>query len=164
LLVVFNAILIVVSHVVDPEYRDDKDALAQLDHAMQMIRQMSTNHLCAQRAYTFLHQLLGFMDSSITIDGSRPTGARSRRPSVLPQHDQPMNAEKDSSLDQNNTLDLSHPDWFSFWDITQDLTSNLGSQLESYSALGTGMWSWSVDEQPADLGVFSPTPMNEIPR
>jgi len=144
---------------VDPEYRDDKDALAQLDRAMQMIRQMSTNHQSAQRAYTFLHQLLGFMDSSITIDGRRPTGARSQRPSLPPQQAGSTYTEETSSFDQNDPSNLTHSDLYTFWDITQDLTSNLGSQLESYSALGTGMWSWGVDEHG---GLYPPAPMNGV--
>lgn len=137
------------SHVIDPEYHDDKAALGQLDRAMQMIRQMSTNHLCAQRAYSFLQQLLGFMDKSLTVDGRRITGwARPQGPVT------PTPGDEGSAVMENGNEDLSQPDIFAFWDITQDLTSNLGSQLESYSALGSGTWSWGMEE-PSSPGVYA---------
>ena len=146
----FNAILIVVSHVVDPEYRKDKRALSRLDRAMHMIRQMSTNHLCAQRAYTFLQQLLSFMDRSLIIDGRRAVG------SARPQSRSTQSPTLDSStFDQSGYDDLSHADLSAFWDITQDLTTNLGSQLESYS-LGSGMWSWDVDPQHQNSAMITP--------
>ncbi|OAP58854.1 hypothetical protein AYL99_06151 [Fonsecaea erecta] len=136
----FNAILIVVSHVVDPEYRNDKRALSQLDRAVQMIRQMSTNHQCAQRAYTFLQQLLSFMDRSLLAEGRR--GVSSSRPQTGTV---PSPVLESSAFDQGGYDDLAHADLFAFWDITQDLTTNLGTQLESYSSLGSGMWSWDVN-------------------
>ncbi|OAG34942.1 hypothetical protein AYO21_10893 [Fonsecaea monophora] len=138
----FNAILIVVSHVVDPEYRNDKRALSQLDRAMQMIRQMSTNHQCAQRAYTFLQQLLSFMDRSLLVEGRR--GVSSSRPQTGTVSSPLLEG---STNDDGGYDDLVHPDLFAFWDITQDLTTNLGTQLESYSSLGCGMWSWDVNAQ-----------------
>ncbi|EXJ67158.1 uncharacterized protein A1O5_09805 [Cladophialophora psammophila CBS 110553] len=146
----FNAILIVVSHVVDPEYRNDKNALSQLDCAMQMIRHMSTNYLCAQRAYTFLQQLLGFMDKSLLVDRRR--GASSSRPQTVYA---PSPVLDGPAFDQSGYDDLSHAELFAFWDITQDLTANLGSQLESYSSLGSGMWSWNVDAQDQDPSMIA---------
>ncbi len=44
---------------------------------------------------------------------------------------------------QTDGLDL-----WSFWDSTQDLTTDLGSQLKLFSTMGSAMWSWGTDEQP----------------
>lgn len=68
----FNAILVVVSHVVDPHHRDDKLALRRLDEAMSMINRMSISQACAQRAYLFLQQLLSYMDKSISEHQHQP--------------------------------------------------------------------------------------------
>lgn len=56
----------------------------------------------------------------------------------------------DSGYDKMMSVDLS-----TFWDNTQDLTASLASQLEVYSSLGAGEWSWSVE----DPTVFGPFPV-----
>ena len=129
------------SHVADPEHHDDKEALSHLEQAMRMIRQMSTNHNCAQRAFTFLQQLMGFMKQNIDLSGyksSAQTRCPSRNGAVMPMQDgADMNAMADYGVMPSNDL-------YAFWDYTQDLANNLGTQLQSYGAAGnTGMWNWS---------------------
>jgi hypothetical protein len=118
---VFNAILILVSHVVDPAYHNDKSALAQLDTALSMIKSMSRNHIFAQKAYSFLQQLLDCMDKSLSLGSKNweiaTPNQRSATAGVAP-----------AVVDAN--------DLFTLFDFTQDLT-------ETYSSLGSEMWLWS---------------------
>jgi salicylate hydroxylase len=133
---VFNAILIIVSHVVDPEFQEDQTALAYLEQAMNMIRQMSVNHFCAQRAYTFLQQLLGLLDKTLPHDRQR-IRTRSDLNSISP-------SIRASVVVDNNPSEELNTDLWSFWGATQDLTMDLGSQLDLHSDLGRGIWSWDL--------------------
>jgi salicylate hydroxylase len=134
---VFNAILIIASHVVDPEFRDDREALSHLEQGMYMIRQMSANHTSAQRAHVFLRQLLDLVEKTLPVHIRKIAG-----PGESESH-------RGSSVSAADSLppDLGYDgpasrEFMQFWDNTEDLTMALGSQLESYSTLGNGMWSW----------------------
>lgn len=54
-------------------------------------------------------------------------------------------------------------DLWSLWDTTQDLTMDLGSQLELHSSLGSATWSWSVENPGAESLMQSPTALSGIP-
>lgn len=123
---VFNAILIIVSHVVHPEFKNDKTALIHLEEAVRMIRQISANHSCAQRAYAFLQQLLGLLDKTLVES----------RPLLTPR---PERQSTSCTMADNASEELGDAALWSFWDATQDLTSNLGSQLDLY---GPDLWPW----------------------
>jgi hypothetical protein len=144
---VFNAILIIFSHIVDPQYVDDRNALMHLDQAVNMIRQMSANHLCAQRAFGFLQQLLALLDKAMPEDRQRC--ARYRSASVT------ITAERDTGSEYpapfigdgaetvpDYTMQTDALDLWTFWDSTQDLTTELESQLNLHSTLRSGPWSW----------------------
>jgi salicylate hydroxylase len=133
---VFNAILIIVSHVVDPEFQEDQTALTYLEEAMHMIRQMSVNHFCARRAYTFLQQLLELLDKTLPHDRQR-IRTRTERNSIPP-------SVRESVMADNSPSEELNTDLWSFWGATQDLTMDLGSQLDLHSDLGPAMWSWDV--------------------
>jgi salicylate hydroxylase len=151
---VFNAILVVVSHVVDPVYRDDKFALSRLDYAMSMINRMSISHACAQRAYFFLQQLLSYMDKSLFVD--RHTQNLTGPPHASrwsQQSQQPPSSTSATLPEQNDDFQPTpHADFFALLDVTQGLAENLGSHLESHEAMGSVMWSWMDDSitGPAD--------------
>jgi hypothetical protein len=151
---VFNSILVLVSHVVDPKYQGDKVSLGRLDMAINMIATMSTDHAFATRAHTFLQQLLSFMDKSIpkpvpmsrsetnwSTAPSVPPHSINEHPSVSPEVYQqpqvrmPMNGVQE--IENGQPTDL-----FALFDYTQDLTQNLGSHLNNFDPLGQGMWSW----------------------
>jgi hypothetical protein len=145
---VFNAILVVVSHVVDPIYRDDKFALSHLDHAMSMINRMSISHACAERAYFFLQQLLSYMDKSLFVDRHSQNSTAPPHVSPWSQQSQPPPSSATATLPgQNDDLQptQNHADFFALLDVTQGLAENLGSHLESHEAMGSGMWSWMDD-------------------
>jgi salicylate hydroxylase len=140
---VLNAILVFVSHVIDPAFRDDRVALERLDKAMYMINQMSRSHSCAQRAYLFLQELLKLMNSSLKYDASAPLSQEGM------QFSNPISEElKEQTLHDHlaihaNDSQASHNvDFSTLLDVTQGLAENLGSQLESYSAADSVIWAW----------------------
>ena len=146
----FNAILIIASHVVDPEFRDDKEALLHLEEGMRMIGQMSANHATARRAHTFLRQLLDLAEKSLSqetwISVRRSSSSATMPSSSLPPQPQaqPMETTATGVL-SNNDLDYNGEvprEFVQLWDSTGDLTMALGSQLDFFSSGGTGMWSW----------------------
>ena len=147
----FNAILIIASHVVDPDYRGDKEALSHLEQAMYMIRQMSANHACAQRAYVFLRHLVDLVDKTLPAHSRKstgPAGADSHRSSVSAGDSAPAEMGDDGQASR---------DFYAFWDNAEDLTTALGSQLESYTALGSGLWSWGLGHS-TDARMFTTAP------
>ncbi|KAL1863849.1 hypothetical protein VTK73DRAFT_6349 [Phialemonium thermophilum] len=158
----FNAILVIVSHVVDPEFRDDRSALRHLEQAMHMIRQMSANHLCAQRAYTFLQQLLGLLDKTLPDDRQRfsSQAERNSTPPPFMMGDAALGVGGGGS---GAPEDMMVPDLWSLWGATQDLTIDLGSQLEMHSSLGSAMWSWGGQDAGASVVLASPSAGSTIP-
>jgi hypothetical protein len=150
---VFNAILIIASHVVDPEFRDDREALTHLEQGMYMIRQMSANHTSAQRAHLFLRQLLDLVENSLPVNGRKTTG-----PAESESHQSSSVSAGDSLPPDMGYYGHAPREFMQFWDNTEDLTMALGSQLESYSALGTGMWSWGYGAAPDARMYAGPPP------
>jgi hypothetical protein len=57
---VFNAVIVLVSHLVDPLHSNDKIALAKVELALHMIQTMSRNHAFAARAHSFLQRVLDY--------------------------------------------------------------------------------------------------------
>lgn len=137
--------LILVSHVVDPAYSDDKATLAKVDMALHMIKAMSNNHTFAQRAYSFLQQVLGYMNQSITARNER-------RSSELPvaAAAQLVATQTPETLDTASMQqDSSHaiPDLYTLFGFTQDLTDNLEMHLENYDSQGVERWSWTFNDR-----------------
>ncbi len=161
----FNAILIIVSHVVDPDYVGDRNALGHLDQAVQMIRQMSANHLCAQRAYSFLQQLLVLLDKTMPEGHQRNVEYRSSGGELTgggdpgPVYPAPYLGGMVLGVAPDFTGQADTLDLWSFLDSTQDLTTDLGSQLRLHSTLGSAMWSWGSTEPPP---IHSPSIMSGV--
>lgn len=57
---VFNAVIVLVSHLVDPQHANDEIALAKVELALRMIQTMSQNHAFAARAHSFLQRVLDY--------------------------------------------------------------------------------------------------------
>lgn len=130
-----------------------------------MIAQMSANHTTARRAHVFLRQLLDLVEQ------------------VLPQ--QSRNLARKSSLSTTSTTSIalhtqssvpttgdgvangfgSYPqpsrEFMHLWDSTVDLTTALGSQLDYYSSMGSGMWSWGNQVQ--DTRSYAAMPQSIAP-
>jgi hypothetical protein len=146
-LIVFNAILIIFSHIVDPQYVEDRNALMRLDQAVNMIRQMSANHLCAQRAFSFLQQLLALLDKTMPEDRQRHARYHSASVDIVAEGDTRLEYPAVFIRDgagpiPDYTMQADALDLWSFWDSTQDLTTELESQLNLHSTLGSARWSW----------------------
>ncbi|RFU31729.1 hypothetical protein B7463_g4592, partial [Scytalidium lignicola] len=144
----FNAILVVISHVVDPAYRDDKEALRQLDFAMAMIKRMSTNHDSAQRAYLFLQQLLGYMEKLLNLGETRHSSGGGTIDTSASQANYPHPATGDSHHPSSTPADF---DLYALLDMTQNLTDNLGMDL---SNSGVEVWPWCEIPQPMSSETF----------
>ncbi|KAI9750735.1 MAG: hypothetical protein M4579_006336 [Chaenotheca gracillima] len=162
----FNAILILVSEVIDVSYKVDKTTLACLDSALNMIKSMSSDHSFAQRAYSFLQQLLTYVNKSLAPNGGR-TNWDLAPPPNHPRHSasssQPVRVNGGMGMQSNQVAEEVPPtDLFALFDFTQDLTEHLGSHLETYETMGSGMWSWSEEQGPVrprvdlDGGNFAP--------
>ncbi|KAL7815106.1 fungal-specific transcription factor domain-containing protein [Trichoderma gracile] len=163
----FTSILIIVSHVVDPDFQDDRSALLHLDQAVNMIRQMSVNHLCAQRAYAFLQQLLGLLDRTMPEDRRRSLARCSTPPTAMTGSNRGT-AEATTysncpTMGADEAMEDGSVDLWSLWDTTQDLTMDLGSQLKLHSSLGSSTWSWGVDNPGAESLMHTPPALNGIP-
>lgn len=136
LVLVFNAILVVISHVVDPAYRDDKEALRQLDFAMAMIKRMSTNHDSAQRAYLFLQQLLGYMEKLLNLGEPRHSNSGGSTENLSSQTSDPHPTAGENNAPSSTPAEF---DFYALLDMTQNLTDNLGMDL---SNSGPDVWPW----------------------
>lgn len=143
----FNAILIVASHVVDPEFREDKEALAHLEEGMRMIGQMSANHTTARRAHIFLRQLLDLVEKVLPQYNRKSARTSSlsatSSSSMAPQTQGTVSTTTEGVA--SNVLGYegqASREFMQLWDTTEDLTMALGSQLEFFSSVGSGMWTW----------------------
>jgi salicylate hydroxylase len=103
-----------------------------------MIGQMSANHTAAQRAHVFLRQLLDIVERTLSQHDRRPGGLI---PPMLNGHPASA-AEGMSSL--AGLQGRPPKEFMQLWDSTENLTTSLGSHLEFYSSLGSGMWSWGA--------------------
>lgn len=130
--------------MINLEFQEDQSALTYLEQAMHMIRQMSINHFCAQSTYTFLQQLLALLDKTLPHDRQR-IRTRTERNSIPPSMRESVMA--DSNLPEELNTDL-----WSFGGANQDLTMDLGSELDLHSDLGPAVWSWDVPHS-GSLGV-----------
>ncbi|KAL6874721.1 FAD/NAD(P)-binding domain-containing protein [Trichoderma novae-zelandiae] len=163
----FTSILIIVSHVVDPDFQDDRSALMHLDQAVNMIRQMSVNHVCAQRAYAFLQLLLGLLDRTMPEDRRRSLERYSTPPTAMTGSNrgtaEATMYSNGPTIGADEAMEDGAVDLWSLWDTTQDLTMDLGSQLELHSSLGSSTWSWGVDNPGAESLIQTPPALSGIP-
>ncbi|KAF9894251.1 hypothetical protein FE257_007753 [Aspergillus nanangensis] len=115
----FNAVIVLVSHIVDPAFSDDIPAISGVDKALHMIQAMSKNHSFAQRACTFLHQLLSYMGQAM----------EATPPVAIP----PVSQETDAAASSLDAL-------FGF---TQGLTDDLDMRLQTLDEgdLSGSVWS-----------------------
>jgi hypothetical protein len=135
---VFNAVIVLVSHIIDPPNFNDKAALAKVELALEMIRTMASNHSFADRAYSFLQQVLGYMHQSVATnrqDRGYDPMAGDVFP-VQPAGDFTMQVQHEP----NPQLNLS-----SFLGIADDLAYSLGLPIGTLEArdMSDGPWSFS---------------------
>jgi hypothetical protein len=140
---VFNAILILVSHVVDPAYHNDRAALSSLDAALAMIKAMSSNHTFAQKAYSFLQQLLSCMDKSLPMAArlgtATPTNQRQGFGVTGPGG---LGMGMDGMGRGVGVVGGDEELFAGLFDFTQDLS-------ETYADIGSEMSVWFDEQGPA---------------
>ena len=90
------------------------------------------------------------MDKSLSMSGRRMnwdiTTPANARPSTSSQM-RMSGAGMPAVVEEAPPTDL-----FALFDFTQDLTEHLGSHLETYESIGSGMWSWSEEQESARVG------------
>lgn len=122
---------------------------------------MAVDHGFAQRAHAFLQQLLSFMDKTIkkpALQIQQSTTWPSVTPTTSTQpviERPPFNTGVYSQMREGVRMPMNGiqemgngighagaTDLYALFDYTQDLTQNLGDQLENFDTVGVGMWSW----------------------
>ncbi|KAJ5160602.1 uncharacterized protein N7482_007606 [Penicillium canariense] len=136
----FNAVIVLVSHIVDPQNAHDRTALDKVDEALHMINAMSSNHSFAQWAYSFLQQLLGYLHQS--------TGAQQPQPMTIPQSSIPLRQSTGSMASQTavNRGSEELQDLHALFGLAQDLTVDLETQ---FGILDPGISEsfWAFDDE-----------------
>ncbi|KUL82307.1 hypothetical protein ZTR_09721 [Talaromyces verruculosus] len=148
----FNAILIIASHVVDPDFRDDKEALAHLEDGMRMIAQLSAHHTTARRAHIFLRQLLDLVEKVLPqqspyIARKLSLSTTSTTSSMAPQTQASIPTTAEATTNGFTSYSQPSTEFIQLWESTVDLTTALGSELDYYSSMGSGIWSWGNQAQ-----------------
>ncbi len=135
----FNAVIVLVSHIVDPPYSNDKAALAKVELALHMIQTMSSNHAFAERAYSFLHKLLSYMHQSIAPRQDRDEEALLG--DILTT--QPAGELPADAPDDPNAV----PNLHTFFGLTDDLANSLGLYLNRFDGKDPAEGPWSFNDQ-----------------
>ncbi|KIW29053.1 uncharacterized protein PV07_04899 [Cladophialophora immunda] len=142
----FNAVVVLVSHVVEPACSNDRAALSKVDTALRMIQTMSHDHAFAQRAYSFLQQLLGYMHPTVAAQRSQDESSFSGRLLHTGQ------AEEVPSSLQHSVEPI--PSLHTLYGFTQDLTDNLVNYLENFDHSGFPDGPWPSSDQNVHMTGF----------
>jgi hypothetical protein len=136
---VFNAVIVLVSYVVDPAHFHDRSALENVDKALHMIKSMSSNHCFAQWAYSFLQKLLAYMHQS--LESQKQNSENSTLPSSIPPA-QATTAWHTATTGGSEGLHDLH----ALFGFAQDLTVDLETQLGNYEPEGFSELWWTFDD------------------
>lgn len=113
-----------------------------------MIKAMSNNHAFAQRAYSFLQQVLGYMHRSMVVRPDRDDHAPLSRDLLLPQPAGALPAALPNGAD-------TVPDLHALFGFTQDLTDNLETYLENFETGGFADGSWPSNDPAIQMVGYS---------
>jgi hypothetical protein len=145
MIAVFNATLILVSHVLDPAYNNTAPCLAQLDTALGMIKSMSSNHDFAHKAYSFLQQLIGCMgktapNAMMNVDGQPST--------IVPmnQHGMPGAGNVMGGMGPARNMSGMGPGMVPDEEIYNGINGFTHDLSEMYADLGSEMMAWFDDQ------------------
>ncbi|KAF9887943.1 hypothetical protein FE257_009465 [Aspergillus nanangensis] len=134
----FNAVIVLVSYIINPFYTHDRAALDQMEKALHMIKSMSSNHSFAKWAYSFLQQLIGYMHQSLGTQHGKPQNDRSTEAVPPPPH---------QTTDLTRLSGESDPfsDLQSLFGFAQDLSDNLETQFGHFysQSLPESMWMFN---------------------
>lgn len=101
--------------------------------ALHMVQAMSNNHAFAQRAFTFLQQLLGYMHSALSMrQYEAATNSNSTFTTISPNPAPPRPSMPTTFQGGAGLVENAEPTLHTLFGLTQDLTDNLESYLESF--------------------------------
>ncbi|EEU35502.1 uncharacterized protein NECHADRAFT_88762 [Fusarium vanettenii 77-13-4] len=126
----FNAVVALVSSVIRTAHHQESPALAKVENALDMIKEMSSNHAFAKRALTFLQGLLQCMHQSLHSSGSCANLPPSLTPMPVPLA-LPTEA---------------FPGLHSLFGYTRGIAHDLQTQLESFESGNFAESTWTLDD------------------
>lgn len=131
-----------------------------------MIAQMSANHTTARRAHIFLRQLLDLVEKilpqqSRNLARKSSLSTTSTSSSMGPQTQPSVPTTTEGATNGFGSYSQPSREFMQLWDSTVDLTTALGSQLDYYSSMGSGMWSWG--NQAPDTRPYAAMPQSIAP-
>ncbi|KAL4888670.1 fungal-specific transcription factor domain-containing protein [Aspergillus ambiguus] len=136
----FNAVIVLVSHVVDPTYSNDKPALSRVDKALHMIKAMADNHSFAHRAYTFLQRMLDYMHRAMASRQERCVN------NVSINLTSPSYHNIATPLCVENETDPAPPGLDDLFGFTRVLTDDLETRLEDLDPTNLDDLLWQFNE------------------
>ncbi|KAJ3471956.1 hypothetical protein MRS44_002055 [Fusarium solani] len=126
----FNAVVALVSSVIRTAHHQESPALAKVENALDMIKEMSSNHAFAKRALIFLQGLLQCMHQSLHSSGSCANLPPSLTPMPVPL-----------------TLTTeAFPGLHSLFGYTRGIAHDLQTQLESFESGNFAESTWTLDD------------------
>lgn len=134
----FNAVIVLVSHLVDPLHSNDKLALAKVELALHMIQSMSRNHAFAARAHSFLQRVLDYTyQSAAHRQGNRDEGMSG---DVFPFQGLELPPEM-----QDDTTSV--PNIHSYFGLSDDITNGLDLFQGRLDVKDHALPPWSFNDQ-----------------
>lgn len=135
----FNAVIVLVSHLVDPAHSSDKIALAKVELALHMIQTMSRNHAFAARAYSFLQRILDYTyQSAAQRQGSRADAMVGDMFPLQQAVELPPEMQDDPTTVPNMHTYFGFPD---------DMTNGLDLYQRRFDVKDNPLAPWSFNDQ-----------------
>lgn len=143
---VFNAVIVLVASVIHKANHQGTPALVKVEQALDMIKEMSSDHAFAKRASIFLQGLLQCMHRSLELLNSPHSSADS---AVLANN--PLTSSTKASMPMSLPLPLpltteSFPGLYTLFGYTSDIASNLEAQLNSFESGTLPESAWALDD------------------
>lgn len=133
---VFNAVITLVSYILNPVYSSDRRALDKMDKALHMIKSMSRNHSFAKWAHSFLLQLTSYMHQLLMPQQQTQSQANQAVPHSIQDHTLASDGLASlPAMGNNNPTGFDDPfqlDLQTIFGHAQDLSVNLETQLENF--------------------------------
>ncbi|KAJ4029627.1 hypothetical protein NW761_013776 [Fusarium oxysporum] len=142
----FNAIIVLVASVIHTANHQGTPALAKVEQALDMIKEMSSDHAFAKRASIFLQGLLQCMHQSLELLNSPHSSADS---AVLANN--PLTSSTKASMPMSLPLPLpltteAFPGLYTLFGYTSDIASNLEAQLNSFESGTLPESAWALGD------------------
>ncbi|KAH7153657.1 fungal-specific transcription factor domain-containing protein [Dactylonectria macrodidyma] len=135
----FNAVIVLVSQVIYTPCFQESPALVKVEKALNMVKDMSSNHSFAKRAFAFLQGLLQCMHQSIGSLHSRGDCA------ILP--DSLLPSPTTAAMPMASSVGPeTFPGLHALFGYAKDVADDLQAQLESFDPGNFAESSWTLDD------------------